>query len=150
MNVFSRKRLAYPKSNATGADFGRILRRHEDLTAIGQQREDAVGLLVTVETKRKIRAPHRLKSIGLNLSADELGSSQIHSRVEHIAGQARPGLATQLVALPHQHGDFSTKVLFVELGRILTVATVVEVGVELHDSRYQIDFPSILSQGEPH
>jgi hypothetical protein len=55
MNVFSRKRLAYPKSDATGADFG-ILHRHEDLTGIGQQREDAIGVLVTVESERKIRA----------------------------------------------------------------------------------------------
>jgi hypothetical protein len=54
--------------------------------------------------------------------------------VEDLPGPVRRGdLSTGLLAVPHQHGDLSAEMVFVECEGVLAVAAVVQIRVELHD-----------------
>ena len=55
------------------------------------------------------------------------------SRVQHAANRIGSTAALRLLAVMHQHRDLPAEMLLVEFERLLAVAAVVQVGLELHD-----------------
>ena len=106
----------------------RLLYRHEDLTAIGKKGVNAISFFRAVEQERKVRAAHRLKTLGGNVGGHEDGLADLDSGVKNGILPIRRDIGgIRTLAVGDLYEDLSSEVLFIETECLLAVSAVVEI-----------------------
>lgn len=104
--------------------------RHQDLTAVGKGREDAVSFAVTIHSQREVRAPHRLGF--WNVRCPEFSVANRNARVQNRVLPLRviPALVGRL-RVRHHHANFCSEMLLVVPEGLRAFAGEIHISIHL-------------------